>query len=119
MSYRSLNQSRPPKLTDNRGAEFEASIQREAQGRSRSRNLKILRRLVPFMAPYKGMLALATVFLLVSASASLAIPAAVREMIDHGFSQENAGLIDRYFLLVLVVAVVLGGATAARFYCVT
>ena len=119
MSYRSLNQSRPPKLTDNRGAEFEASIQREAQGRSRSRNLKILRRLVPFMAPYKGMLALATVFLLVSASASLAIPAAVREMIDHGFSQENAGLIDRYFLLVLVVALVLGGATAARFYCVT
>jgi ATP-binding cassette subfamily B protein len=106
-------------LTDNRGAEFEASIQREAQGRSRSKNLKILRRLVPFMAPYKGMLALATVFLLVSASASLAIPAAVREMIDHGFSQENAGLIDRYFLLVLVVAVVLGGATAARFYCVT
>jgi len=119
VSYRSLNQSRPPKLTDNRGAEFEASIQREAQGRSRSRNLKILRRLVPFMAPYKGMLALATVFLLVSASASLAIPAAVREMIDHGFSQENAGLIDRYFLLVLVVALVLGGATAARFYCVT
>jgi len=119
VSYRGLNQSRPPKLTDNRGAEFEASIQREAQGRSRSKNLKILRRLVPFMAPYKGMLALATVFLLVAASASLAIPAAVREMIDHGFSQENAGLIDRYFLLVLVVAVVLGGATAARFYCVT
>lgn len=119
MSYRGLNQSRPPKLTDNRGAEFEASIQREAQGRSRSKNLKILRRLVPFMAPYKGMVALATVFLLVAASASLAIPAAVREMIDHGFSQENAGLIDRYFLLVLVVAVVLGGATAARFYCVT
>ncbi len=119
MSYRGLNQSRPPKLTDNRGAEFEASIQREAQGRSRSKNLKILRRLLPFMAPYKGMVALATVFLLVAASASLAIPAAVREMIDHGFSQENAGLIDRYFLLVLVVAVVLGGATAARFYCVT
>jgi ATP-binding cassette subfamily B protein len=106
-------------LTDNRGAEFEASIQREAQGRSRSQNLKILRRLVPFMAPYKGMVALATLFLLLAAGASLAIPAAVREMIDHGFSQENAGLIDRYFLLVLGVALVLGFATAARFYCVT
>ena len=106
-------------MSDNRGAEFEASIQREAQGRSRSKNLKILGRLLPFMAPYKGMVALATIFLLVAASASLAIPAAVREMIDHGFSQENAGLIDRYFLLVLVVAIVLGGATAARFYCVT
>ena len=65
-------------MSDNRGAEFEASIQREAQGRSRSRNLKILRRLVPFMAPYKGMVALATVFLLAAAGASLAIPAAVR-----------------------------------------
>lgn len=106
-------------MSDNRGAEFEASIQREAQGRSRSRNLKILRRLVPFMAPYKGMVALATVFLLAAAGASLAIPAAVREMIDHGFSQENAGLIDQYFLLVLGVAIVLGLATAARFYCVT
>lgn len=74
---------------------------------------------MPFLTAYKGMIALATLFLLVAASASLAIPAAVREMIDHGFSQENAGLIDRYFLLVLAVAVVLGLATAARFYCVT
>ncbi|MEQ1754883.1 MAG: ABC transporter transmembrane domain-containing protein [Micropepsaceae bacterium] len=106
-------------MSENRGAEFEASIQREAQGRSRSTNMKVLRQLLPFMAPYKGMIALATLFLLVSASATLAIPAAVREMIDHGFSKENAGLIDRYFLLVLAVALVLGFATAARFYCVT
>ncbi len=106
-------------MSDNRGAEFEAGIQREAQGRRRSKNLGILRRLLPFMAPYKGMVALATLFLLVAAGASLAIPAAVREMIDHGFSQENAGLIDRYFLLVLGVALALGIATAARFYCVT
>ena len=106
-------------MTDNRGADFEASVQREAQGRSRSSNLRVLRELLPFMAPYKGMIALATLFLLGAATASLAIPAAVREMIDHGFSKENADLIDRYFLLVLVVALVLGFATAARFYCVT
>ena len=106
-------------MTDNPGAEFAAAIEREAQGRRRGRDLKVLRRLIPFMAPYKGMIALATVFLLVAASASLAIPAAVREMIDHGFSKENAGLIDQYFLLVLGVALVLGLATAARFYCVT
>ena len=106
-------------MTENRGAEFEASIQREAQSRSRSSNMGVLRRLLPFISPYKGMLVLATVFLLASASATLAIPATVREMIDHGFSKENAGLIDRYFLLVLAVALVLGFATAARFYCVT
>ncbi len=106
-------------MTDNSGAEFAASIAREAQGRTRSSNFRVLRRLIPFMAPYKGMIALATLFLLVAAGASLAIPAAVREMIDHGFSKENAGLIDRYFLLVLGVALILGFATAARFYCVT
>ena len=106
-------------MSDNPGAEFAAAVQREAQGRRPSTNLRVLRRLVPFMAPYKGMIGAATFFLLVAATASLAIPAAVREMIDHGFSKENAGLIDRYFLLVLVVALVLGFATAARFYCVT
>ncbi len=106
-------------MTDNTGAEFAAAIEREAQGRCRSRDLNVLRRLIPFMTPYKGMIALATLFLLVAAAASLAIPAAVREMIDHGFSKENAGLIDRYFLLVLGVALILGFATAARFYCVT
>ena len=55
-------------MSDNRGAEYEASIQREAQGRSRSRNLKVLRRLIPFIAPYKGMVALATMFLLLAAT---------------------------------------------------
>jgi ATP-binding cassette subfamily B protein len=106
-------------LSENPGAEFEAAIKHEAQGRRGSRNLKVLSRLLPFMAPYKGMIALASVFLLVAAGASLAIPAAVGQMINHGFSKENAGLIDQYFLLVLAVALVLGVATAARFYCVT
>ena len=54
-----------------------------------------------------------------STAASLAIPRAVQQMIDHGFSKENAGLIDHYFLFVLAVAVVLGLATAIRFYFVT
>ena len=57
-------------MSENRGAEFEASVQREAQGRSRSRNVSVLRQLVPFLAPYKGMIALATIFLLAAAGAS-------------------------------------------------
>jgi ATP-binding cassette subfamily B protein len=106
-------------LSDNSGAEFAAALAREAQGRKRGRDIRVLARILPFMAPYRGIIALAAAFLLVAAGASLAIPVAVKEMIDHGFSKENAGLIDRYFLLVLGVAVVLGLATAARFYCVT
>jgi ATP-binding cassette, subfamily B, bacterial len=101
------------------GAEFAAAVEREAQGRKRSRNVRVLLRLLPFMQPYRGVIVLAGVFLLVSAVASLAVPVAVKDMIDHGFSKENAGLIDRYFLGLMGVAVVLGLATAARFYCVT
>jgi ATP-binding cassette, subfamily B, bacterial len=101
------------------GAEFAAAVEREAQSRARSRNVSVLLRLWPFMRPYRGVIALAGVFLLVAATASLAVPAAVKDMIDHGFSKENAGLIDRYFLGLIGVAVVLGLATAARFYCVT
>jgi ATP-binding cassette subfamily B protein len=71
------------------------------------------------MAPYKVYIALAAGFLLLSTAATLTIPRAVQQMIDHGFSKENAGLIDQYFLFVLAVAVVLGLATAIRFYFVT
>ncbi len=103
----------------NSGAEFAATVEREAQTRKRSRNVRVLARLVPFLVPYRTVIALAGVFLLVAAVASLAIPAAVKDMIDHGFSKENAGLIDRYFLGLMGVAAILGLATAARFYCVT
>ncbi len=106
-------------MSENRGAEFAAAVQREAQGRSRGRDVRVLRRLLPFMAPYKGYIAAALGFLLLSTAATLTIPRAVQQMIDHGFSKENAGLIDQYFLFVLAVAVVLGLATAVRFYFVT
>lgn len=106
-------------MSENPGAEFAAAVAREAQGRSRGRDVRVLRRLLPFMAPYKGYIALAAAFLLLSTGATLVIPRAVQQMIDHGFSKENAGLIDQYFLFVLVVAIVLGLATAIRFYFVT
>jgi ATP-binding cassette, subfamily B, bacterial len=106
-------------LSENPGAAVAATIAREAQGRSKGRDVRVLRRLLPFMAPYKGYIAAAALFLLLSTAATLTIPRAVQQMIDHGFSKENAGLIDQYFLFVLVVAVVLGLATAIRFYFVT
>ena len=101
------------------GAEFAAAVEREAQGRKRSRNVRVLYKLAPFMRPYRGVIVAAGVFLLIAAIASLAVPAAVKDMVDHGFSKDNAGLIDRYFLGLMGVAVVLGVATGARFYCVT
>ncbi len=106
-------------MSENPGAEHAASLAREAQGRTRGRDVRVLRRLLPFMAPYKVYIAFAALFLLLSTGATLVIPRAVQQMIDHGFSKENADLIDQYFFFVFVVAVVLAAATAIRFYFVT
>ncbi len=75
--------------------------------------------LIPFLAPYRLVVGLAAVFLLSAALLALAVPVGVRQMIDHGFSRDNALLINRYFLLLIVIALALGVATAGRFYCVS
>lgn len=81
--------------------------------------MRTLGALLPFVRPYWRWVIAALVFLAIAAGASLAIPVAVKGMIDHGFSKENAGLIDQYFLAMIGVAAALGLATALRFYCVT
>ncbi len=66
-----------------------------------------------YVTRYKGTLALAAVGLVGAASATLVLPVAVRRMIDFGFSSENAGLINSYFGMLLVVAALLAGASAS------
>ncbi len=78
-----------------------------------------MRRLLPFLTPYGGRIALAGIALFCAAAATLTVPAAVRGMVDHGFVQSAAGHIGPYFLTLIVVAAVLGAATGIRYYFVT
>ena len=78
-----------------------------------------LSRLWTFVRPYRIKLTLALIVLVIAAAAALVLPIAVRQMIDLGFSASNAEHIDRYFVLLFVVALVLGLFTAARFYLVS
>jgi ATP-binding cassette subfamily B protein len=57
--------------------------------------------------------------LVAAALAALAIPIAVRRMIDFGFAADRAGFIDRYFAVMLAVVAVLAAASALRYYLVT
>src|SRR5947209_17586279 len=75
--------------------------------------------LVPYVMRYRGKVIAALVALLVAAMATLIVPLAVRRMIDFGFSAERIGLIDQYFAVMILVAAVLAGASAMRFYLVT
>ncbi len=81
--------------------------------------LQPLRRIVPFLVPYRAWILAALVALLAAASATLVVPLAVRRMIDNGFNHESAQFIDQYFGMLIVVALVLAIASASRFYFVT
>jgi ATP-binding cassette subfamily B protein len=81
--------------------------------------LRPLVALLPYVARYRGRVAGAFVALVVASLATLAVPVAVRRMIDFGFTAEGVELIDSYFLVMLAVAGVLALASASRFYLVT
>ncbi|GHE35052.1 ABC transporter ATP-binding protein [Vulcaniibacterium thermophilum] len=70
------------------------------------------------MKPHRGLLAAWLLALAASSTATLSLPVAFRQMIDHGFAGGGAA-IDRVFLLLFGVAVALALATAARFYFVS
>jgi len=75
--------------------------------------------LMPFVLRYPGRFLGALVALVVAALATLAIPLAVRRMIDLGFGADAGDKIDQYFLAILGVVAVLSLASAARYYLVT
>jgi ATP-binding cassette subfamily B protein len=83
------------------------------------RRLRPLASLLPYVARYRGKALGALAALTVAALATLAVPLAVRRMIDFGFSAENISLIDNYFLVMIVVVAVLACASATRYYLVT
>jgi ATP-binding cassette subfamily B protein len=87
--------------------------------RPKGRSLGPLRALVPFIRPYSGTLVLAILSLLLASGAFLLTPIAVRYVIDFGFSSEDAANVDRYFIYLLGVVILLGVAGAARAYFLT
>ena len=106
-------------MSRNDAAEAVAQMEEDAKRRPRARSLRPLRALIPFISQYPGRVLAAFLALLAATAATLAMPIAVRFMIDNGFSTEDASSIDRYFLAMLVVAIVLGLASAMRFYFVS
>ena len=78
-----------------------------------------LRGLWPFVRRHLGLFIAWLVALACSSAATLALPAASRVMIDQGFATGGGAAIDRAFLLLFGVALVLAFATAARFFFVS
>jgi ATP-binding cassette subfamily B protein len=90
----------------------------EARPKSQQ-GLKPLSSVLPYVRRYRGLIGAWLTFLTLSSAATLVLPIAVRFMIDDGFSAADAAFVDRAFLVLLGVAIVLAIATSLRFYFVS
>jgi ATP-binding cassette subfamily B protein len=91
-----------------------------ASRREKSRNVGALRRLSPYLRAHWRRALAATLFMLLSTSATLGMSGAIRLVVDHLTDPAlDPATVDRRFLVVGAVALTLAIATAMRFYTVT
>ncbi|CAN1534349.1 MdlB ABC-type multidrug transport system, ATPase and permease components [Rhabdaerophilaceae bacterium] len=77
-----------------------------------------LRSMVPFLAAERTYALLALAALIVAALATLAIPQAVRRVVDFGFKPESRGLVDAYFGMIVGLTALLAVSSSLRYYFV-
>lgn len=88
------------------------------EDRAKSKQVGALRGLLPFVRPYRSMVILAMMALVLTASVSLIMPLAVRQVVD-AFGSGDLSLLDTYFGAALGVALLLAIGTGVRYYFVT
>ncbi len=84
----------------------------------RGKALRPLSRLLPYLARYRSLVAAAVFFLVLAAATTLALPLAVRRMVDHGFAAADGSFINNYFGMLMALAALLAVASAMRYYYV-
>jgi ATP-binding cassette subfamily B protein len=87
--------------------------------RPKAKSLRPLRALLPFIAQYKSTLLAAMGALLVASASMLAMPIALRYLIDNGFIAQDMGTVNRYFGWFLAATLVFSLFAALRYYLVT
>ncbi|GMV44733.1 MAG: ABC transporter ATP-binding protein [Pseudomonadota bacterium] len=91
--------------------------------RSPSATPRSLGGLLPYVRPYRARIALAGLFLVLAALATLAFPVALKGLIDQGLVAADPGArvlaLRGQFLLLFAVGAALGLFSAARFYMVS
>ena len=93
--------------------------QARATDRARSRELRHLKRLARYLAPYRWRIAGAVCALTVAAAAVLSLGVGLRLLVDGGFAAGDAATLDGALVGLLAVVTVMAAATWARFYLVS
>jgi len=112
-----------------RGSGFAAEMERDAAHREKARSAKPLRRLIPYIMRYPGLLAAFSVFLVLASGLTLILPGAFRLVVDCGFGGapdstacETFAIgpnLSAYFIAGIGVAFCLAIVSALRFYFIS
>jgi len=87
--------------------------------RPKAKSLRPLRALLPFIRQYNSTLLAALTCLVIASGAMLALPIAMRFLIDNGFIAQDVNTVNRYFGWFLAAALVFSLFAALRYYLVT
>ncbi len=82
-------------------------------------DLRHLRRLVPYLRPYRWAIAGALAALTVSSGAVLVMGVGLRALVDEGFRGDDAALLDQALIALFGVIAILTAATYSRFFLVS
>lgn len=89
------------------------------QDRPKGRDLAVLKRVIEFVAPYRGRVVLAAIALVTTAGATLAVGQGLRILVDDGFAGGDPGQLDQALAALIGLAVVMAVGTYSRFYLVS
>ncbi|MFN3844698.1 MAG: ABC transporter transmembrane domain-containing protein [Paracoccaceae bacterium] len=87
------------------------------EDRATSKKVSALGGLIPFLAPYRGLVGFAMVALVLTAAVSLILPMAVRRVVDN--FNADAAILDVYFSAAIVIAGLFAFGSGMRYYLVT
>ena len=94
------------------------SVENPLEAKPARQKLQPRLRLLPYLQPYRSRVVMALSALLVASVATLVIPIAARRVVDHGFTAQNAALVNQYFAFMFLVVALLALGSSVRFYYV-
>ncbi|WP_428355814.1 ABC transporter transmembrane domain-containing protein [Methyloprofundus sp.] len=86
--------------------------------KSSYRRFDSLIQLIDFFKPYKLRLLVGFMVLIIAAAAALALPIAIKLIIDQGYLLHQSDKLNQYFLLLLGIVTVMAVFSAGRYYMV-
>ena len=84
-----------------------------------SKNIAVLRYLIPYLRANVPLIALAILAILAAAAAVLAFGQGLRGIVDHGLAGNDTASLDRAFVIMIGIIAMLAGASMLRMYSVT